>query len=118
MIPPPGSHPRRSQARTARSCAFFHDRSQSQEDSMKAHSLRDSAAPSFGGVLVKDIRFASDREVAAGTEIRLSDAGRPGMVRVRIRLPGTVALIELGLAPIIDGVVVIPDDRVFAITSG
>jgi hypothetical protein len=68
--------------------------------------------PSFGGVAVEDIRLASSGEMPEMTEVRLRDSGLPGAVWARVRLPGK-AFVELGLVPFIDGVVLLPDDKVF-----
>ncbi len=72
-----------------------------------------SATPSFGGVSVTDIRFASGREFPPGAEVRLSEADRPGMVRVRVRMPWMANLVELGMVAFRNGVVLIPDEKVF-----
>jgi hypothetical protein len=66
----------------------------------------------FGGVHIRDIRLASKREMPAGTVVRLRDLGVCGLVGARIRLPGSGGFIDLGPVPIIDGDVVLPDDRV------
>jgi hypothetical protein len=85
---------------------------------MFGHHLRplpgaeSAPVPSFGGVVVKDIRLASTREMPAGTAVRLSDIGLPGTVRARVRLPGK-DFVELGPVPFIDGVVLLPDEKVF-----
>jgi hypothetical protein len=73
---------------------------------------RPPGGPAFAGHPVVDIRLASNRELPPGTEVRLADAGRPGAVLARIRLPGTVALLDLGQVPFVGGVVLIPDERV------
>ena len=72
-----------------------------------------AGAPSFSGVPIHEIRFASNHDVPEGTEVRLTDVGVPGMVGARIRLPGAAELIDLGRVPIIGGEVVIPDERLF-----
>jgi hypothetical protein len=85
---------------------------------MSGHYLRplpgaeSAPAPCFGGVVVRDIRLASAREMPAGTTVRLSDSGLPGAVRARVRLPGR-DFVELGTVPFIDGVVLLPDEGVF-----
>jgi hypothetical protein len=48
----------------------------------------------------------------AGTTVRLRDVGLPGAVQARVRLPGK-DFVELGPVPFIDGVVLLPDEKVF-----
>ena len=74
---------------------------------------RRAGAPCFSGVPIREIRFASNRDVPAGTEVRLTDVGVPGLVGARVRLPGTARLIDLGRVPIIGGEVMIPDEKLF-----
>jgi hypothetical protein len=64
---------------------------------------------------IAGVRFASGRPIPGGMLIWVASIGCPDRVRLLVQLPDDTAYTDIGEVPIIDGEIVIPDDKVFPV---
>jgi hypothetical protein len=62
---------------------------------------------------IKGMRLASNRPIPGGMLIQVARTGLPDRVRLSVQLPDQTEYTDIGEVPIIDGDIVIPDDKVF-----
>jgi hypothetical protein len=59
------------------------------------------------------VRFASGRPIPGGLLLRVTGIGLPDRVNLGVQLPDAPGYTDIGEVPVIQGEIVIPDERVF-----